>query len=265
MQIAAQIDPFQHELQVLIYVMGGQTIARIGGDEQIFGETQLSGTEDMTGDGHQLGRAFDGHEGGVSLTADGQQERMNTRCIDGMHFLYPGYFIRYGVAGHLMDQLSETRVLLRRTTDDRERPDGILASINLVYPHQGEGMLQAVISEVIAERAFRFHFAGMDLTGDHKIGIRTHAETVAICVPEPASSQQPREGHLAESLRKRHHGGHGMGRWSSREDTYLQRLSETVGLGLMHADASVQLIVEAYLPILFIFMSRKLHPVHAKI
>ena len=160
-----------------------------------------------------------------------------------MHFFHAGDLIRDRIPRHFMDKLSETGVFLWRTADDGKGPYRIFAGVDLMHPHQRKRMLQAVISEVITKWPLGFCFAGMDLSGDHEIRIRAHAEAIAVGVPESATAQQTGEGHFAEAFRKRHHGGDGMRRRTSGEDTHFQRLSLTVSLGLMHANASVQLIM----------------------
>lgn len=190
---------------------------------------------------------------------------MHAGGVHGMHLPDAGDLVGDGLARHLVDELSEGRVLLRRPAHHREGPDGVPPRIDLVHPHEREGVLQAVVSEMVAEGSLGLVFTGVHLAGDDEVGVGADDMAVAPAVSEPAAAEESGEGHLAESLRQRHDGRHGMGGRTSHEDADLQGLPLRVGLGLVHPDAAVQLVMKARLPVGQVLVAAELDAVHAEV
>ena len=73
-------------------------------------------------------------------------------CVNRMH---AGNNLRDHRLRQLVNQLAEDRVFLGWATDDRKRPDGIVAAIYLLDAEHGKVVRKTVVSKVIAERPFR--------------------------------------------------------------------------------------------------------------
>ena len=70
-----------------------------------------------------------------------------------------------------MDQFAEHGVLLRRSSDNGERPDCALAMVNFVHVQNREIMLQAVVSQMITKGAFWHLPRWIDGAGDAKVRV----------------------------------------------------------------------------------------------
>ena len=91
---------------------------------------------------------------GVTLAADGQQQRMHSGGIDRMHAMHARQHGRNDRPGDLVNQLAERGVFLRRAADHGERPDRIVPAIHVLHAQHRKIVLQAVVAQVIAERPF---------------------------------------------------------------------------------------------------------------
>jgi cysteine desulfurase len=79
---------------------------------------------------------------------------LNVR-IDRVNGMDAGHDRRNDRAGQLMDDRAERGVLLRRPADDGERPDRPGPVVDRLDRHHRERVRQAVVAEVVAERALR--------------------------------------------------------------------------------------------------------------
>ena len=82
--------------------------------------------------------------------------------------------------------LPKTGIFLRRAAHHRKGPYRMVAGIHFVHLHQRKGMLQTIITQMIAKWPLGFIGAGLHFTSNHKIGIG--ADAVAVCIvtiPEP--------------------------------------------------------------------------------
>ena len=70
-----------------------------------------------------------------------------------------------------MNEFAEDGVFLRRSPNNRERPDRVLAMVNFVHIQYREIMLQTVVAQVITKGAFRHLAIGINRTADTKVGI----------------------------------------------------------------------------------------------
>ena len=85
MQIAPPIDALQHVPKKrgdVVNVERGIVLA--GHDPQIFGQRQLPLPQHGVGQRQQFGRTLALGIGNVAFAADGQQQRMHARGVDGM-------------------------------------------------------------------------------------------------------------------------------------------------------------------------------------
>src|SRR5678816_4252391 len=131
---------------------------------------------------------------------------MYAGCIYGVHFLKPRYFLLQGIACNFMNELAKTGIFLGGPAYYGKSPDAIFSCIHFMYPHQWEIMLQAVITKMIAEGAFRFILARVYFSCYHKVCIRAYAITIFINIAESSSAKHARKGHFADPFRKRHYG-----------------------------------------------------------
>src|SRR5690606_9548406 len=140
-------------------------------DQEILRERALAEAEDGVRDRQELlGDPLAPWD--VALASDREKERMHARGIDRVERVNAGNLLGDDGRGDLVDQLSEGRVLLRRPADHGEGPDRIAAMPNLLDAQEGEIVDEAVVAEVIAERAFRSGLARVDRAGDDEVGIR---------------------------------------------------------------------------------------------
>jgi hypothetical protein len=79
-----------------------------------------------------------------------------------------------------VDQRAEARVLLRRPAHHSERPDRIAAVVDAVHVHERERVHQAVVAEMVTERAFRLRLVRPDHAGDDEVGVGGDAVAVVV-------------------------------------------------------------------------------------
>ena len=70
-----------------------------------------------------------------------------------------------------MNQFAENGVFLRRTPDDREWPNCAVTVVDFFNFQNGKVMLQAVVSKMIAKRAFGQQAFGVDGSDQAKISL----------------------------------------------------------------------------------------------
>ncbi len=129
-------------------------IVLLGHDQQVLGQRQLPLAEDGVGVGQQFLRFAAAGIRDVALAADRQQQRMHAGRVDRVDRVHAGDDRRQDRPGEVVDQLAERGVFLRRSADDGERPDGAGPVIDGVDVEHGKVVRQAVIAEMVAERAF---------------------------------------------------------------------------------------------------------------
>src|SRR5690606_32026439 len=124
--------------------------------------------------------------------------------IYSMYFFQAGYFLRNSCARYFMYKLAKAGILLRRPAYYGKWPYGIVACIDLVYPHQREIMRQTIITQVIAKRPLRFIFIGIYFPCNYKISIGADGIAIFITIPEPPATKHTRKSHFAYTFRQRH-------------------------------------------------------------
>src|ERR1043166_8993400 len=95
---------------------------------------------------------------------------MNAGGIDRVHGVYAWNDCRDDRPRQLVDDGAETSILLRRPADDGEGPHRVTAMVDLLHVQHWERVLQAVITEMIAERALGELLVRIDGAGDTEIG-----------------------------------------------------------------------------------------------
>ena len=100
--------------------------------------------------------------GHVSLAGDGQEQRVDAGGVDGVDGVDAGDDGGDDRAGQLVDQRAERGVLLGRAADRGERPDRPVAVVDALDAQHGEVVREAVIAEVVAERALGLAACGID-------------------------------------------------------------------------------------------------------
>ena len=130
-KIALPVHSFEQVAEEGRYVGGPQCgVVILGDDEEILGQRKLSLSQQRAGLGQQLLRLAARGEGDVALAADGEQERVNAGCVDGVNLAHAGKQRRDERAGQLVHQLAEDAVLLRRAADHGEGPDRVAAMVD---------------------------------------------------------------------------------------------------------------------------------------
>ena len=193
---------------------------------------------------------------------------MDAGRIDGVHArARPGSTVGNDRAGQLVNQLAEDRVFLRRPADDGERPDRAVAVIDVLDAQHREIVLQAVVAQVIAERAF-----GQQLVGDRPCRrCRNRRRRGSAGRPRPAehadaaAAERAGEGQFAHSFGQRHHGGEHHRRRAADEDVDAKRLAGANRRRMMHADPAVNLVVQADFAVRLVLAAGELHAVHAEV
>ena len=167
--------------------------------------------------------------------------------------------------------LAEAGVFLRRPADDRERPDRVRPVIDVLHVQHRKVVGEAVVAEVIAERAFGQLPRRIDGAGDAEIGLGRHRQERVRFVgrrphqPHAPAAQRAGEGQFRHSLGQRHHGGEGHGRRPADEDVDAERHAAAQRLGMMDADAAMDLVVQADLAIRLVLVAGQLHAIHAEV
>ena len=143
----------------------------VGDDQQELGERELALAEDGAGLREQFLRLRRVEERHVAFAADRQQQRVDAGGVDGVDAMHAGQHGGNHRAGELVDQLAEHRVFLRRPADDGERPDRVAAAVHCFDLQHREGVREAVVAEVIAERAFGEQAIGVDRADDAEVAV----------------------------------------------------------------------------------------------
>ena len=102
MQVAPPIDAFEHVAEELGDVLHVQPrVVLAGGDPKILGQRQLAVAQQRIGQREQFARPLAFLIGHIAFAADGQQQRMHTRGVDGMNRSNARYLFR----NHRADQV----------------------------------------------------------------------------------------------------------------------------------------------------------------
>ena len=146
--------------------------------------------------------------------------------------------------GHFVDNLSQHRILLGRSTYHGERPDRIVTVEDVFYLHHGKRMREAVVAQVVPKRPFGQEPIGIDRAGDAEIGIGMDRQ--AIRAPHhshAATAQYAGKHQFAHPLRQRHHRGQRHCRGAAHEDVHAKRFAGRNSRLVMHADRAMDLIM----------------------
>ena len=99
-----------------------------------------------------------------------------------------------GITGAVSSWISAPNagVLLRRPADHRERPDRVLAVVDLLDAQHREVVRQAVVAEVIAERALRACArVGIDRADQAEVGVGVHRQRAVACAGRQRETHAP--------------------------------------------------------------------------
>jgi hypothetical protein len=177
-------------------------------NQQVLGERHLALSQDCVGLSQQFLWPRRAQERHVTLTPQGQKQWVYSSGIHGMHFTYSWKYGRNDWARQVMDELAERRVLLRWSSHHRKGPDGPLSTPDPINLENGKVVLQAVVAQVIAKRAFREQAARVDRATQAEICVSIDRKTAGLC--DHANSfarKRASKRQLTEALGQRHHGG----------------------------------------------------------
>ncbi len=109
-----------------------------------------------------------------------------------------------------MNQCSEDRVFLRRSSNHCKGPDSVASVIDRIHFHDGKIMSQTVVSEMVPERSFGQQSIGIDGPGNAEVAFGTdHGSVWLPHHPHRALRQGSGKGHLGKVVGQRHHSGDG--------------------------------------------------------
>ena len=138
--------------------------------------------------------------------------------------------------------------------------------VDVLDLHHGEVVGQAVVAQVIAERALGLERVGHQPAGDAEVGLGGDRQLPGAAdhrhAPAAEHAGQPQ---LAHALGQRHHGGQRHGRRPADEDVHRQWLVAPECRGVMGGDAAMDLVVQPDLAVRHVLPAGKLHAVHAQI
>ena len=162
--------------------------------------------------------------------------------------------------------LPKGRVFLRWPSHDGKRPDGAFAVIDGRDFENGEVVREAVIAEVISERAFgKRSPLWIHAPSDDKVRFGRDGKTVATRDPETPPVQHAREKKLAQAFGQWHDGRERVRRRPADEDAHLERLAATKRGRVVNTDTAMDLIVKADFFLRLVVVAGELHPIHADI
>ena len=184
-----------------------------------------------------------------------------------MHALHAGQHGGDHRAGEFVHEPAEERVFLGRPADDRDRPDRPLAVPDVIDPHHGKLVPPGVVAEMVAERPLRLRRARMHRALDHEVGVgvdrragrgrRIIGMRWPARTPANVSSERPSgSGITADTA---------MAGEPPTKIATLQRLAAGQRRRMVHADAAVELVVEAHLAVGLVGVARELHAIHAEV
>jgi hypothetical protein len=87
-----------------------------------------------------------------------------------------------------------------------------------LHAHHGEVVAQAVVAEVVSERAFRLQLARHDRPDDAEVGVRVHRVATMSREAHAPTGERAGKRQLGQPLRQRHHRGQGHGWRATDED-----------------------------------------------
>jgi hypothetical protein len=130
----------------------------------------------------------------------------------------------------------------------------------------GKIVREAVVAQMVAERALRQAAVRVDRAGDHEVSLGGKRQLpLGADHPQRSATQCSGEDQLGEAFRERHDRRHRQRRRSAHEHVDAERHPLANRRRVMHADAAVDLVVQADFAERVVTVSRKLHAVHAEV
>src|ERR1043165_5466789 len=97
---------------------------------------------------------------------------------------------------------------------------------------------------MISKRSFGFVVTFIYIACDNKIGICAYTEIIFITVSKPSSAEYTGKHDLAHSFRQRHYSSKRVRWWTTHKNAYPQRLTRSIGLCLMNANTTMDLVMK---------------------
>ena len=164
-----------------------------------------------------------------------------------------------------MNEFAEGGVFLRRPADNGEGPDRALAVIDGIDVQHGKFVRQAVISQVVAERAFGQGLAWIDGARNAKVGFGGYGEAVFLYISEAAAGQPSRKSDFGQAFGKGHNRGERMGGRPADKNTDPKGLALCDGICMVDADVPPDLVMQTDLSVGFVLVARELDAVHPQV
>src|SRR5216683_5717758 len=145
---------------------------------------------------------------------------MDASGVNSVDCMHARHDRRNDRASQFMDDLTEARVLLRRTAYDGERPDGAGSVIDSLNVEDGEVVSETVVTEVVAERALGQEFVRFDRTYNAEIHLGRNRKEWCWAAAigrrvyhlDSTPAQRPGERQFRHPLGQRHDRGECQGR-----------------------------------------------------
>ena len=183
-----------------------------------------------------------------------------------MHALHAGQHGRNHGASEFVHEPAEKRVFLRWSTDDRHRPDRPVAVPDMRNTHHGKIMPARIVAQMIAKRPFRFRGTSHHRAFNDEVCFGVDGRPVCAGNHRNAmAGEHTGKCQLGKALGQRHHCRDGKRRCATHKNRHLEPLSACHRRRMVHADAAVELVVQANLMIALVFVATQLHAVHAEI
>ena len=136
-----------------------------------------------------------------------------------------------------MNEGAEGGVLLRWASHGGEGPDGSRPVVNRFHPQNRKIMSQAVIAEMVAERAFGKSPLRLDRAGNDEIGFGRHRQAARQRDHRQSmAAQKSGEGEFRQTFRQRHHRRHRQAWRPPDEDIHPEGNPALQSLGMVHPE-----------------------------
>ena len=265
--VATPVDSLQEMSQKSWYVVSVEVRGvSVRDQKEIFCQRELSLAEDRSGLCEQFGRTAGRFPRHVAFAPDSQEQWMyagGIHRVDAVHARKHGWDHR---ACEFVHEPAEECVFLRRSTNHRHRPDCPPAMPNMLHVEHGEIVLTRVVAQVVPKGSLGLGHVGDDRSFDDKVGFGIDGGPIVSADHwNPVACEHSCKRQFREALGQRHHRRHRHGWRATHKNGCLERFAAGHRRCVMHADTTVQLIVQAHLAALLVRVARQLHSVHPEV
>ena len=175
-------------------------------------------------------------------------------------------------AGDFVDDLPKGGIFLGWTTDHGKRPNSARPMINPFHVQNGKVMDEAVVAKMVPKRSFRQLQGGIDCADNTEIGLTRYGKKGSLSPIEIRSdkangmtAQGTGKGQLRQALGQGHNRRKNQRGWPANHHIDAKRNAAFDGPGMVNANAAMDLIVQANLPVGLILIAGQLDTIHAQV